>query len=123
MPNKIKVDIVEKRAPTDESVKLLREMEEKITANIISMSKIEDNIFNIKWYILSDQYSWEDTCKCIFTLNGKEYDFKFLLPSKYTDTSQIIPKIREMILEKLTNVLGQDLLRNCENALINHYKR
>lgn len=117
------IEVNEHRAPTDESIKILREMEEKVMNNIISMGKIEDNIFNTKWYIFHDNYSWEEKCRCVFTLNGKEYKFEFYLPSKYTEKSQIIPKIKEDLLKKLSEVLMDDLFRNCEKVLIEKYKR
>lgn len=117
------IEVKEHRAPTDESIKILREMEQKIMDNIVSMGKIEDNVFNIKWYIFSDHYSWEDRCRCVFTLNGKEYDFEFLLPNNRLSTSQIIPKIKEEFLNKLSRILMDDLFKNCENILIEKYKR
>ena len=116
------MQVTEKRAPTDESIKILREMEEKILNNIISMGKVEDNVFNTKWYIFHDQYSWDGQyCKCVFTLNGKEYDFKFKLPSKFVDRDQIIPIIKDEILKKLSAIFTIDLFGN-HKEIISIYK-
>ena len=117
------IDVIEHRAPTDESIKILREMEKEVLDNIISMGKIEDNMFNIKWYIYPDKHSWDERCLCVFKLNGKEYDFEFLLPSKYTERSQIIPEIRSRVLEKLTGVLMIDLFKECDKTIVEIYKR
>lgn len=116
------IEVKEHRAPTDESVKILREMEKEILDNIISMGKIEDNVFNVKWYIYPDRNSWDDVCRCVFTLNGKEYDFDFNLPGKFVETSRIIPTIKEKILERITNVLMDDLFKTCDKTLIDIYK-
>ncbi len=118
------IQVTEKRTPTDESIKILREMEEKMLNNIISMGKVEDNVFNAKWYIFHDQYSWDDQyCRCVFTLNGKEYDFKFKLPSKYTYTSEIIPNIKEEILKKLTTIFITDLFGKHGQIITEQYRK
>lgn len=116
------IQVTEKRAPTDESIKILREMEEKMFDKVLFMGKVEDNVFNAKWYIFHDQYSWDEQyCKCVFTLNGKEYDFKFKLPSKFVDRDQIIPIIKDEILKKLSTIFAIDLLGN-HKEIISIYK-
>lgn len=120
-PNKLEVK--EYKAPTDESIKILRDMEQKMLDNIISMGKVEDNIFNVKWYIYPDQHSWEDRCRCVFTLNNEKHDFDFLLSGKFTNTSEVIPAIREKILDRLTGVLGMNLLKNCGNTIREKYSK
>lgn len=118
------MQVTEKRAPTDESIKILREMEEKMLNNIISMGKVEDNIFNAKWYIIQDKYSWEEQyCRCVFTLNSKEYDFNFKLPSKYTYTSEIIPIIKDEILKKLTTIFITDLFGKHGQIITEYYRK
>lgn len=118
-----KIDVTEKRAPTDESVKLLKDFEEKAMSNIISSGRVEDNILNFKWYIYPDRVSWDDICKCVFTVNGKEYDFQFVLPrERFTTSSEIVSRIREKMLEKLTGIFMIDLFKTCEHTLINKYK-
>lgn len=116
------LEVKEHRAPTDESVKILKEMEKEAMDKIVEMGKIEDNIFNVKWYIYGDQYSWEDWCRCVFTLNEKKYDFKFILPCKFTNTSEIIPKIKEELLKELSSVLLKDLFKNCGNIIVKKYQ-
>jgi len=117
-----KLEVTEYRAPTDESVKILKELEEEAMNKIIAMGKVEDNVFNAKWYIYGDHCSWEDWCQCVFTLNGEEYDFKFLLPGKYVGLSEIVPKIKEEILVRLTNIFLNDLFVNCQETLVNKFK-
>jgi ribosome-binding factor A len=117
--------VTEKKAPTDESIKILNEFEAKAMNNIIAKGKVEDNIINFKWYITHDPHSFdEDVCKCFFTINGKEYDFDFRLPNnRYTPASEIIEKIRENIISKLGGIFTYDLFKKCERPLIGKYKK
>ena len=119
-----KMDVTEHRAPTDESIKLFKEFEEKAMKNIIASGRVEDNVINFKCYIYSDKMSWDDICKCVFTVNGNEYYFEFILPrERVKPKSEIIDIIRNKILEKLTGIFMVDLFRSCENILIDKYKR
>ena len=59
------------RAPTDESVKLLREMEEKAEAEVIQAVRVGDTVFECvvqrRFDAMSDQTLW----RAVFKLNGK----------------------------------------------------
>jgi len=81
MPNKyipytkeVNVKIEEKKAPTDESVRLLNEMMEKAQKNIIGSIKIDDNLLNIIGACFSTPPPLDKVLFQIrFKLNGKEY--------------------------------------------------
>ena len=66
------IEITEKRAPTDESVELLREMEAKAEAEVIKAVSVANNDFSCAVHQsldhLSDQMRW----RAIFKLNGKQ---------------------------------------------------
>jgi hypothetical protein len=119
-----KIEVTENKAPTDESIKILKEFEKAAMDKIVAMGKVEDNLINFKWYIINDPYALHDgdVCNCYFTLNGKEYDFQFTLPhSRYTPTSEIIDKIRENMLEKLAGVFMVDLFKSSGQRLVDIY--
>lgn len=65
------VDITINRAPTDESVKLLREMEDKAKAQVPQSIAVEENGFNCvvqaEHHMLSDALMY----RAVFDLNGK----------------------------------------------------
>lgn len=50
------VSITEKRAPTDESVKLLKEMEEKAEEKLLEACELKNNLFTCTWF------TWKDVC-------------------------------------------------------------
>lgn len=65
------VNVHEHRAPTDESVKLLREMEAKAEAEVLKAVSVESNGFTCVVHqsldVMSDKVRW----RAIFKLNGK----------------------------------------------------
>jgi hypothetical protein len=66
------VTITEKRAPTDDSVKLLREMEQKAEAEVIKAVQIGNATFECVVHqsrdMMSDLMRW----RAVFKLNGKQ---------------------------------------------------
>lgn len=73
------VNIEEKRAATDESVKLLNEFHEKAKSNLVASIKLDDNRLDGVACFFMDTYGMEDLDRWVqmilrFTLNGKEYE-------------------------------------------------
>lgn len=71
--------IVEKKAPTDESIRLLNEFEEKARANIIAKVVVDDNTINGVAIAYTRPYATASDTGEIhfkFKINGKEYTFK-----------------------------------------------
>ena len=64
------VKVTENRAPTDDSVRLLREMEQKALDSVTDRIKIEDNVFG---EILVVRESFGLGYLVMFTLNGEKY--------------------------------------------------
>ncbi len=66
------VNITEKRAPTDESVKLLREMEAKAEAEVVKAVSVGNATFECVVHqsrdMMSDLMRW----RAVFKLNGKQ---------------------------------------------------
>jgi hypothetical protein len=68
------VNITEKKAPTDESVRLLNNMQDKAQRNIIATIKIEENFLKaVAIYYRDEMISDRMTYHIRFELNGKEY--------------------------------------------------
>ena len=66
----------EKRAPTDESVRLLKEMQDEALQSIVDRMHVEDNILNGDAVLFDDYLRGKKIFLIKFKLNGKEYDFK-----------------------------------------------
>ena len=68
------VNITEKKAPTEESVRLLKEMKDKAQLNIIATIKIEENFLKaVAIYYRDEIVMNRMTYHIRFELNGKEY--------------------------------------------------
>lgn len=71
------VNVKEIKAPTDESVRLLNEMQEKATENIIKIIEIKENwIEAISIFYSNDVVIDKCTFHSRFIINGKEYYVK-----------------------------------------------
>lgn len=66
------VTITENRAPTDESVRLLKEMEEAARNKITESTTVHNTEFTCKIHKYYDPVNDADMYKIIYTLNGKQ---------------------------------------------------
>lgn len=66
------VHVTEKRAPTDESVRLLKEYEEKADARRLDAIKVGDSSFECVIHTERDAASGDVLWRAIFSLNGKK---------------------------------------------------
>lgn len=70
------VSVTENRAPTDESVRLLKEMQEKATKDIVASIALNDNKLSAACIVVSrDMLNLSHDVHGRFILNGKEYTF------------------------------------------------
>ena len=66
------INVTEKRAPTDESVRLLREMEAKAKAEVIKATAVNDNHFTGVIHTMFDALSYRTTVRLVYSMNGKK---------------------------------------------------
>lgn len=65
-------EVHEHRAPTDQSVALLKEMEQAARDKVESAVRIEGNAFNCVVHVMREVVSAEIVAAAIFTLNGNQ---------------------------------------------------
>jgi hypothetical protein len=95
-----KIDVTEKRAPTDESVRLLNEMQQKAFDNVLSCVQLDNNeLKDITWWIYYDPYIFSEKARVRFMLNGRLFDKEITLPCKYTKSEEIPKLIMNKVLE------------------------
>lgn len=105
------VNIEEKRAPTDESVRLLKEMEAEARAKIIDSFNLQNNLIDGKIYVSRDCINKGFAVVLVVEINGKKEEFCLKVKDLYRyDT------IRDEVLEDLYKQLSKRitllLLRN-----------
>lgn len=73
----------EHRAPTDESVRLLREMEAAARESVLASFKTEgDNTITGTWVVWHDHSTWTDYVRCNYRINGVERSYQTEVPDK-----------------------------------------
>jgi negative regulator of sigma E activity len=71
-PTYTNVNVTEKRAPTDESVALLKEMEEAARKKITESTTVSNTEFTCKLHKYHDPVNCADNYAVIYTLNGQQ---------------------------------------------------
>lgn len=66
--------VIEQRAPTDQSVALLREMEAAARAKLLESVKVSDTKFECVVHTLRDFASGDVIRKAVFSLNGEKLE-------------------------------------------------
>ena len=65
------ITITEKRAPTDDSVRLLQEMQAKAEAALVNSMHVGDTVFECIVHHWVDAFNDEHRWRAVFKLNGK----------------------------------------------------
>jgi len=107
--------IHEHRAPTDESVKALREMEDAARDSILDVYRMEDNALNGIVVLLKarNPHDFSRSLYVQFSLNGKQFRFERKLDSllsefnKHKALELLMHGIRDAILEELISHIGE----------------
>lgn len=102
---------VEKRAPTDESVRLLKEMEEKAEAKILESIAVTGNGFEGVAHRMSDFMSGREIWRMVFSLNGKrlaaEHSF---VPTDRRELGRQMEAFRDAIAKEIaTHILTRSI--------------
>jgi hypothetical protein len=105
------VEVTERRAPTDESIRLYKEMEEKAERNIINKERIVDNELNgVVTYIEMSPVLYEIRAHIKFSLNGKEYHHVVTVPRSYSaDRQKSIMLLYNAIIQELAKTFTLEI--------------
>lgn len=110
-PSSVNVSVTEKRAPTDESVRLLHEMQVKAESELLKAVRLDRNDFKGMVHIYRDALNLGKKVIVLFELNGKQVRHESLIRewTKQEDIADILIKelaetiAREVILSTFTN--------------------
>lgn len=98
------------RAPTDESIKLFKEMQDKAYSSVISNIEVKTNIFTGKVVCFNRNYfnGFDYELIFIFNLGGERFEiketideFKFKRLNKENMLQELFEKVSSVIAEKL----------------------
>lgn len=91
--------IKEVKAPTDESIRLLNEMQQKTVDNIMAKVEVKDNLLTGKCYLINlAAMGYRDQFKMIFkfSINGQEFDLEQIIERQDLPWSDINDLEREL---------------------------
>jgi hypothetical protein len=103
--------VIEKRAPTDESIRLLKEFEEKSLNKIIDTIHVENNIISGTAFFVNDDFLTNSKyVYAKFTLNGRKYvTNKKISIREYTS---INISMEEYLFDFLIESISKEIARN-----------
>ncbi len=100
------VTITENRAPTDESVKLLKEMEQAARDKVVETTIVKDTHFECKIHKSVDMFSLMDIYSVIYSLNGRKQTTQVRVDNgEMPDPYQVAEHIRNMVAADISNHL------------------
>jgi hypothetical protein len=110
--------VIEKRAPTDDSIRLYDEIKEKAYKSILKTIELNDNTFNLNAILYNEWSSNHNVCQYRFTLNGKEFTGE-IKSSNFNlgDKSVIYRKIFEGVAQTITTQIMATAFNNKESEV------
>lgn len=118
-------EVHEHRAPTDESIKLWGEMQEKVIGSILERFSIQDNKFNIAGCVSLDPYAiGGKSLLYVLKLNGHEINGKFELDAfKYRNPDDMIQGLIKHIGERIAVDVLQSLFHEEQGIIREIYHK
>ena len=102
--------VTEQRAPTDESVRLLREMERDVEKRVMKAVMVSENDVNATWWISDNGALRQKDVYCRFLINGEDRSFHFLLGDMEFRKSLGDPMVLDaLVFERIVCELGEVL--------------
>jgi len=106
------VEVTEKRAPTDESIRLYKEMEEKAERNIINKEVFDDNVLNgIIAYVEYSAACFVVKAHIRFSLNGKNYHIVVEVPRSSISRQEGAKLLYTAIIEELAKEFTIEIIK------------
>lgn len=113
------VAVTEKRAPTDESVRLLAEMEAAARERVISTGRLDNNVANCEWLVMPQGLGTDRELIVRVKINGREERRSVTLGLDEADAAQVAAKVHAAVLDAVASVISVDAFA----AAFNHVRR
>jgi hypothetical protein len=112
------ISVKEERASTDESIRLLNEMQEKARCNLIEHFIVDDNELKGKIFVFRDWATYEYIVVVAFTLNGKKYESEH----SFKQFSSKIENLRELLVQAVKEAIFKTAIStwDCESNILDH---
>ncbi len=106
------VRVTEQRAPTDDGVRLLREMEEAAQKRVIEAIRVNNTEFDCVTQLMRDAMTGEVALGAVFRLNGKQMKAEYRSREPFRDTSlaKLDPKLWRGLAEEIGKVIADEIV-------------
>lgn len=108
----VALQINERRAPTDESIKLLREMERLAREEVLKAVKVEDTNFTCVIQGVDDPVHDTFKLRAVYSLNGFKMSSEVSGCAFYIDHDDPFGKLREAMAKQIAGTILSEALRN-----------
>lgn len=102
-------NVTEKRAPTDESVRLLREMEQKAQDEVIQSIRLQNTEFDGVIHVMRNIMDCTTSYRCVFKLNGKKFMAEHVA-KEWDDKDSRVIGIRDAVAKEIANTVVSEFL-------------
>src|ERR1700680_185141 len=100
--------VIEKRAPTDDSVRLLREMEAKAEARILESVRVADTVFECVVHSYRDVVNDKMVYRAVVKLNGRTVTAEHAV---WTMDAKDLRAAWEALRDKLATAIASEVLK------------
>jgi hypothetical protein len=105
-------EVHEHRAPTDESVKLLREMEQKARDQVIDAVHVGDAHFECVIHTMNHVLDGSTEMLAVFSMNGKKMTVSHRDQMWRSDRVQMVAALRDEMAKEIATVILLPALQN-----------
>lgn len=114
VPYEKSVNVKEYKAPTDEALKMLQDMQEKAEGSIINKIDVIDNVINFVAIFFAKDIIYDSvTLHLKFTINSKEFIFKENIARRdYIKIYSDYHHSRRDLTEKVCRLIAEDLTKH-----------
>ena len=115
-----RITVNEHRAPTDESVKILRDAEDRAQKAIVQSTRVDNCPIDVVLHQMPDHLSDIHKYACIFKLNGKKHRVNYEHRTKLSDSAAddrlaCALGVRDAIAKEIATVLMEPLCKHFDN--------
>lgn len=102
------VNVTEKRAPTDESVRLLKELEKAAFDKMLGSFELPSNVVRSRVAVNQDPLRWKNQFYILTEINGKKYEMRVDVDSD-RDRREQIDLLYKGLSEQLAQIIMPDV--------------
>lgn len=116
-PSSVHVSVTEQRAPTDESVKLLREMERTAAKQVLESVRVANTNFECVIHRLDSHLNARSEFVAVLKVNGKQMIAKYVANDMQATAEDVAVGIRDAVAQEIANLIAPALTREVMRGL------